>query len=560
MPFLICAVKLSLNTSNVSGTVNRLKFFIYSRKSVYTGKGESIENQIEMCKEYIHSKFPDVTNTDITIYEDEGFSAKNTDRPQFQQMLRDIKLKKPDFVVCYRLDRISRNVSDFASLIEDLNDRSISFVCIKEEFDTSKPMGKAMMYIASVFSQLERETIAERVRDNMLMLARSGRWLGGTTPTGFTSEKLQEIIIDGKVKTSCKLKDNPDELRAVDMIFEKYLELRSVSGVSKYLIKQNIKSRGGKYYSLLGIKQILQNPVYCIADKDAFDYFTAQNSDVCFEEKDCSDKYGLLAYNKRDYKKKHAPRQSMDKWIIAIGKHKGRVSGHKWAAVQNIIEDNIPTGKKPAKMHNDYSLLSGLIYCNKCGNRMFAKPRSGKDRYDYICSSKLRGGNALCDCQNIGGQQADDIVCEYLMSYTKESSDIYKLLEKLKRDLQSQPHEDIRSSIDAQMKKRNDEMDHLVFTLSQKNYSPAFTQRVNQRIEELDKEVSALTKKREQIEKESEFNADKELQIDLLAGALASLKDNFRILSVHEKRTLIKLLVQKIVWNGSDLHIFLYGE
>ncbi len=68
----------------------------------------------------------------------------------------------------------------------------------------------------------------------------------------------------------------------------------------------------------------------------------------------------------------------MDKWIIAIGKHKGRVSGHKWVAVQNIIEDNIPTGKKPAKMHNDYSLLSGLIYCNKCGNRMFAKPRSGK--------------------------------------------------------------------------------------------------------------------------------------------------------------------------------------
>ena len=224
-----------------------MQFFIYSRKSVYTGKGESIENQIEMCKQYIHSKFSDVSDADITVYEDEGFSAKNTDRPQFQQMLRDIKLKKPDFVVCYRLDRISRNVSDFSSLIEDLNDRSISFICIKEEFDTSKPMGKAMMYIASVFAQLERETIAERVRDNMLMLARTGRWLGGTTPTGYTSEKQQEIIIDGKVKTSCKLKDNPDELRAVDMIFEKFLELRSVSGVSKYLIKQGIKSRSGKY-------------------------------------------------------------------------------------------------------------------------------------------------------------------------------------------------------------------------------------------------------------------------------------------------------------------------
>lgn len=541
-----------------------MQFFIYSRKSVYTGKGESIENQIEMCKQYIHSKFSEVSDADITVYEDEGFSAKNTDRPQFQQMLRDIKLKKPDFVVCYRLDRISRNVSDFSSLIEDLNDRSISFVCIKEEFDTSKPMGKAMMYIASVFAQLERETIAERVRDNMLMLARTGRWLGGTTPTGYTSEKQQEIIIDGKVKTSCKLKDNPDELRAVDRIFEKFLELRSVSGVSKYLIKQGIKSRSGKYYSLPGIKEILQNPVYCVADRDALDYFTAQNSDVCFEEKDCSDKYGLLAYNKRDYKKKHAPRQSMDKWIIAIGKHKGRVSGKKWVAVQNIIEDNIPTGKKPAKMHNDYSLLSGLIYCEKCGSRLFAKARSGKGAtpglFDYVCSSKLRGGTELCDCQNIGGQQADDMVCDYLMKYTDESSSIYKLLEKLKHDLQGQKQESPLESTEARMSKCNDEMDNLVRTLSQRDLSPAFIQRVNIRIGELDKELSSLVQEREQLQGNADRLADQSIQVELLAAALSSLKNNFANLSIHEKRTLIRLLVKKIVWDGRDLHIFMDGE
>ncbi len=148
-----------------------MKFFVYSRKSVYTGKGESIENQIEMCRQYILSKFPKTAESDIIIYEDEGFSAKNTARPKFQKMLKDMRQNKPDYLVCYRLDRISRNVSDFSTLIKELNDRSISFVCIKEEFDTSKPMGKAMMYIASVFAQLERETIAERVRDNMLMLA-----------------------------------------------------------------------------------------------------------------------------------------------------------------------------------------------------------------------------------------------------------------------------------------------------------------------------------------------------------------------------------------------------
>ncbi len=167
------------------------------------------------------------------------------------------------------------------------------------------------------------------------------------------------------------------------------------------------------------------------------------NSEVCFDEKDCSDSLGMLSYNKRDYTKKSAPRQAANKWIIAIGKHKGRVTGEKCAAVQRIIEENIPTGKKPAKMHNDYSLLSGFIYCEKCGSRMFAKRRAGHtanpDAYDYICSNKMRGGTSLCD---LNGQQVDDMVCEYLMSYTNESSDIYLLLEKLKKDLQGQKKED----------------------------------------------------------------------------------------------------------------------
>ena len=103
----------------------------------------------------------------------------------FRKMIEDIK--KLDYVVCYRLDRLSRSVSDFSALVEMMNRNKTGFICIKEEFDTSKPMGKAMMYIASVFSQLERETIGERVRDNMLMLAKTGRWLGGNTPLGYSS-------------------------------------------------------------------------------------------------------------------------------------------------------------------------------------------------------------------------------------------------------------------------------------------------------------------------------------------------------------------------------------
>ena len=102
-------------------------------------------------------------------------------------MLKQCRQRQIRCIVCYRLDRISRNVGDFSALIDELNRLDITFNSISEKFDTTSHMGRAMMYIASVFAQLERETIAERIHDNMLELAKDGRWLGGNPPTGYRS-------------------------------------------------------------------------------------------------------------------------------------------------------------------------------------------------------------------------------------------------------------------------------------------------------------------------------------------------------------------------------------
>ena len=160
---------------------------IYSRKSKFTGKGESIGNQVDMCKEYVRLHYGEKALETAIVFEDEGFSGGNTNRPAFQRMMGGIERGEIGTLVVYRLDRVSRNVSDFSGLIENLKRKDITFVSIRENFDTSTPMGRAMMYIASVFSQLERETIAERIRDNMHELAKTGRWLGGNTPTGYMS-------------------------------------------------------------------------------------------------------------------------------------------------------------------------------------------------------------------------------------------------------------------------------------------------------------------------------------------------------------------------------------
>ena len=131
-------------------------FYIYSRKSKFTGKGESIENQVELCRQYIASHFSQEAAENARVYEDEGYSGKNLERPQFKQMMKDLKHGRVAAIVVYRLDRISRNVKDFIMLTEQLEEQKIEFISIREQFDTTTPMGRAMMSICSVFAQLER--------------------------------------------------------------------------------------------------------------------------------------------------------------------------------------------------------------------------------------------------------------------------------------------------------------------------------------------------------------------------------------------------------------------
>ena len=185
---------------------NNRKYAIYSRKSKFTGKGESIENQIELCRQHIKLHHENVSEEDILIFEDEGFSGGNINRPQFQAMMKQIRANQIGAVVCYRLDRISRNVGDFAKLKDEFDYYNVEFTSIRDDFDTTSPSGRAMMMMVSVFAQLERETTAERIRDNMHELAKSGRWLGGTTPTGYKSTQIVgSVTVDGKERKAYKL-------------------------------------------------------------------------------------------------------------------------------------------------------------------------------------------------------------------------------------------------------------------------------------------------------------------------------------------------------------------
>ncbi|MCL2285237.1 MAG: recombinase family protein [Firmicutes bacterium] len=317
---------------------------IYSRKSKFTGKGESIDNQIELCKQYIRTHFPGCGLENIYVYEDEGFSGSNTQRPRFKQMMADARAendKRFSAIVCYRLDRISRNISDFTKLIEELDKMGIAFVSIKEQFDTTSPMGRAMMYISSVFSQLERETIAERIRDNMRELAKTGRWLGGIPPTGYVSESVENITVDGKLKKACKLKLIPEEAGLVMQIYKVFLQTGSLTKTENYLSQNGYKTKNGRAFSRFSVRNILTNPVYMAADQAAYSYFAGKDADLFAPKHDFNGDYGVMAYNRTIQKSGKATRiRPINQWIVSIGKHHGLICGTNWVLVQKFLCEN----------------------------------------------------------------------------------------------------------------------------------------------------------------------------------------------------------------------------
>ncbi len=402
---------------------------IYSRKSCASDTGESIQNQISICKNYIFSNVDNPKNSSIVIYKDEGFSAKNTDRPAFKQMIKDAENKKISHIVCYKLDRISRNVSDFSKLIEKFNNANISLICVKEQFDTSVPMGRAMMYMASVFAQLERETIAERVRDNMLMLAKNGQWLGGTTPLGMRPYKVYNKNSEENSKYKFYLKTDEKEIKVVKKIYSKFLECKSLTKTKQYLDSFNIKTRNNKNFSIPAIKKILINPVYCSADSDAINYFKKLGADINFGFHECNKFAGIIAYNKRNYHKNNGTKNPIRDWIIALGKHTGAIPGKKWIEIHSFFNSDF----KKATFKNKIFILSGKIFCKICSSKMLIKSNNYSKNFNYICAKKIYNSPKKCSGTNLNGDYVDKlIISRIIIEGIKNNPFFIKKLKSLK--------------------------------------------------------------------------------------------------------------------------------
>jgi len=534
-----------------------MKVALYARKSRMTDKGDSIENQITLCKQYAMLHFD---GSEFYEYKDEGYSGGNTNRPAFQELLKNIKKGGYEVLICYRLDRISRNVLDFSSTLEMLTKNNIAFVSIKENFDTTTPMGRAMLHISSVFAQLERETIAERIRDNMLELSKTGRWLGGTTPIGYTSKKIKCETHSGKAKNFSILEVDISTAPIVTTIFNKYLQLGSLTQLETYLIHKRIKTLNDNYFHPHALKNILTNPVYCPADQSIYKYFMPHDSYIANTLSEFNGQYGLMVYNKNQNGKGLCT-NNLSEWIIAIGKHPPLVNSETWLKVQHQLAKNTTQ----AIPHNPsaHALLGGLIYCSKCGALMKVTNQTvlkdGSISYIYRCSNKLRSRGDLCNVPNAKGHFLDRMLLDKLKILLLNEADLTQKLIFQRKNLFLN-HSDTVTS--AQNLKEQIEKDERaigkVIRLMAKTEDTFLEQAYKKEVERFEKELHHLKKELLDLQSKEPLYNDSIHHIQSITDAFRIYIDRLSEASLSEKRMLLKTIIKCIEWDGTGVTVYLY--
>src|SRR6202522_2246024 len=213
--------------------VKPVRCAIYTRVSTEHGLDQefnSLDAQYEAASAYIKSQAHAGWTLVRARYDDGGYSGGSTDRPDLQRLLDDIRGRKIDVIVVYKVDRLTRSLADFAKLVELFDAHGVSFVSVTQQFNTTTSMGRLTLNVLLSFAQFEREVTSERIRDKIAASKRKGLWVGGNLPLGYELKEGKIAIVE-------------EEAELVRSIFRRYLELGSVNELLRDLSERNIRTK-----------------------------------------------------------------------------------------------------------------------------------------------------------------------------------------------------------------------------------------------------------------------------------------------------------------------------
>lgn len=318
--------------------VKRRRCAIYTRKSTEEGLEQefnSLDAQREACRAYVMSQAQEGWQLDDTVYDDGGFSGGNMDRPALNALLAEMKAGRIDVIVVYKVDRLTRSLSDFARIVDVMDEAGASFVSITQSFNTTTSMGRLTLNVLLSFAQFEREVTSERIRDKVAASKKKGMFMGGPVPLGYRLEDRKLYIEPGEAKT-------------VIRIFETYLECGSMAAAAEMLEQIGIKTKqriyrdgrivGGIPMSRGGLQHTLHNKIY----------------------------RGMIVHKENAWP----------------GEHEAIVSEELWNKVQDRLEGNDRGGNDGLRAKAP-SLLNGLL-TDEYGRRLVPNHATkGSRRYRY---------------------------------------------------------------------------------------------------------------------------------------------------------------------------------
>ena len=330
---------------------------LYARKSIERENSISCETQIEYCRSVIRL---DERDEKVITFVDNGFSGGNTDRDGFQKMMKLVRQGKVSKVIVYRLDRISRSLSDFVNILQEFKAHKVEFVSSQEAFDTSSPYGELIVKILMVFAEFERTSTINRVTQAYAHRSEMGFYMGGRQPYGF--ELVPTLIHNIKTK---KLSRIPSEAEQVGYIFEVYAQENvSLRRLLDILVAENKKPLNGSGWSTAKLSTLLRNPIYVRADADIYDYYDRHGVQMISDVSMFTGEYGAQLYGHT----KHRPEDpDWSDMKLVLLTHDGIVDSDIWLKCQKKLEKNKQIGNSAS---NRTSWLSGKVVCEKCGHTM----------------------------------------------------------------------------------------------------------------------------------------------------------------------------------------------
>lgn len=502
--------------------VNKIEHVaIYCRVSTIeqAEEGYSIDEQERLLRDWCNKMNYSV----YKVYSDRGISGKDIkNRPALRELLKDAEERKFQMVISWKINRISRKLSDVLKIVDILEQNNIAFNSYSEQFDNSTPAGKMQFQMMALIGEFERGTIAQNVKMGMCAKAKSGEWCGGQV-LGYDLVPVENQ--EGAKRRKSKLTINKKEAESVRFIFNEYVSGKGYKAITNQLNKLGYKTKKGNDFSVGSIREILTNPVYI----------------------------GKVRYNVRQNWSEKRRRNINANPIITDGLHEPIIDESLWDKVQAIMESK---KGKPSRIYDGEYPLTGILRCPKCGAGMVISRTTNKladgtkKRIVYYCCGAWKNkGTSVCNSNTIRVEKANEYVFNKLSELLTNEKMVKAIVKNVnnERVRKINPAKKELSKIDNELEKLDKKRTKLFEAYEDEIITK---EEFRERKEELTKRIKALEAEKAPLIVTLSDNVNEELPYELIKSVLENFSKVLTESSTREQqKKLLHMIISEITVN-----------